>query len=147
MYIFFAGRHWVRIMQSWTAPLWCVLVVISLTEGQDEHPNDSLKTAIEAVSRRQRDLAGPRPNYYASGGLSHYRYADRDTEPVDELAFLTAPRDFTGKMVWGCHGMHESSDHCIQSLESVAACDRLKTQFNALPKTSFTKGRKMCVPI
>jgi hypothetical protein len=95
-------------MQSWTAPLWCVLVVISLTQGQEEQPNDSLKTAIEAVSRRQRDLAGPRPNYYASGGLSQYRYSDRDrdrdTEPVDELAFLAAPRDFTGKTVWLCHG-------------------------------------------
>lgn len=83
-------------MQSWTAPLWCVLVIISLTQGQDEQPNDSLKTAIEAVSRRQRDLAGPRPNYYANGGLSQYRYSDRDTEPVDELAFLATPRDFTG---------------------------------------------------
>jgi hypothetical protein len=91
-------------MQSWTAPLWCVLVVISLTQGQDEQPSDSLKTAIEAVARRQRDLAGPRPNYYASGGLSQYRYSDRDTEPVDELAFLAAPRDFTGKTVWRCHG-------------------------------------------
>jgi hypothetical protein len=85
-------------MQSWT-PFWCVLLVISLTQGQDEQPNDSLKTAIEAVSRRQRDLAGPRPNYYSSGGLSQYRYSDRDTEPVDELAFLAAPRDFTGKTV------------------------------------------------
>jgi hypothetical protein len=85
-------------MQTWTAPLWCVLLVIlSLAQGQEEQPNDSLRTAIEAVSRRQRDLAAASPNYYANGGLAQYRYSDRDAAPVDELAFLATPRDFTGK--------------------------------------------------
>jgi hypothetical protein len=91
-------------MQSWTAPFWCVLVVLTLAQGQEEQASDSLKTAIEAVSRRQRDLAGPRPNYYPNGGQSQYRFSDRDTEPVDELAFLATPRDFTGNTSWRCHG-------------------------------------------
>ncbi|PSN38927.1 hypothetical protein C0J52_11874 [Blattella germanica] len=44
-------------MKSWTAPLWCMLILLSLTQGQDDQTSDSLRTAIEAVSRRQRDLA------------------------------------------------------------------------------------------
>jgi hypothetical protein len=69
-----------------------------LTQGQNEQQNDdSLRTAIEALSRRQRDLASSGPNYYVGGGLSQYLYADRDTVPRGDLAFLGTPRDFTGK--------------------------------------------------
>lgn len=91
-------------MQIWTVPLWCVLVILPLTQGQDEQPSDSLRTAIEAVSRRQRDLAASRPGHNVNGGLASCRYSDRDVAPGDELAFLGAPRDFTGKTVWRCHG-------------------------------------------
>ena len=91
-------------MQIWTAPLWCVLVILSLTQGQDEQSSDSLRTAIEAVSRRQRDLAASRPGHNVNAGLASCLYSDRDVAPGDELAFLGAPRDFTGKTVWRCHG-------------------------------------------
>ncbi|KAJ9592163.1 hypothetical protein L9F63_001279 [Diploptera punctata] len=82
-------------MGSWKAALSCLVVLVSLALAQDEQPNDSLRTAIEAVSRRQRDLAAAGPNYY-TGSLSQYRYQDSDTEPVDGLAFLATPREFTG---------------------------------------------------
>jgi hypothetical protein len=86
------------MMQSWTTPLWCVLIALSLTQGQDDQPNDSLKTAIDALSRRQRDLAAAGPNYYVGGGLAQYRFSDRDAVPRDDLAFLATPRDFAGKL-------------------------------------------------
>ncbi|XP_069673840.1 uncharacterized protein [Periplaneta americana] len=82
-------------MHSWTSALLCLLVLLSLSQGQDEQPSDSLRTAIEAVSRRQRDLATAGSNYY-SGGLSQYRYPERDSAVPEELAFLASPRDFTG---------------------------------------------------
>ena len=83
-------------MKSWTAPLWCMLILLSLTQGQDDHTSDSLRTAIEAVSRRQRDLATDGPKYYSNAGLSQYRYPERDSAAPEELAFLATPRDFTG---------------------------------------------------
>jgi hypothetical protein len=87
------------MMQTWTTSLWCVLVIVSLTHGQDEQPIDSLRSAIEAVSRRQRDLAVSRPSYYVSGGLVPNSYSDIEAAPGEELAFLAAPRHFTGKTV------------------------------------------------
>ena len=83
-------------MRSWKAALYCLVLLASLTLGQEEQPSDSLRTAIEAVSRRQRDLAAAGPNYY-TGGLSQYRYQDGDARPGEELAFLATPREFAGQ--------------------------------------------------
>ena len=77
-------------MKGSQAALWCLVVLVSLVSGQE----DSLRSAIEAVSRRQRDLAAAGPNYY-TGGLSQYRYQESDG-PGEELAFLASPREFTG---------------------------------------------------
>ncbi|KAK7863357.1 hypothetical protein R5R35_004330 [Gryllus longicercus] len=77
-----------RRLAAWWLPLLLLAAAGAAALGDDADGGaDSLKSALEAISRRQRDLA-------ALGGaappLAHYR------APPADLAFLAPPRDFAG---------------------------------------------------
>ncbi|XP_067008307.2 zinc finger CCCH domain-containing protein 13 [Anabrus simplex] len=70
-----------------------LLLVVSLLATHIQANDDSLKSALEAISRRQRDLATSGGSGYFAG-LSQYRFPQREAE--EELAFLTPAREFAG---------------------------------------------------
>nr|CAD7428779.1 unnamed protein product [Timema monikensis] len=78
-----------RILES-SVVLINLLVAIFIS-AQDDQNNDSLKSAIEAIYRRQRDLAYAEENYR----LDPYPYP-LETKPGEDLAFIASPGDLAG---------------------------------------------------
>nr|UGX04255.1 PNPL1 [Locusta migratoria] len=77
---------------------WIVLLLVLPAAALAQANGDSLQTALDAVTRRQRDLTLPLParpsGYYA---LSQYRHqATPPDDDDDDIAFLDTGRDFTG---------------------------------------------------
>ncbi|XP_049787714.1 uncharacterized protein LOC126191042 [Schistocerca cancellata] len=73
---------------------WILLLLVLPAAALAQARGDSLQTALDAVTRRQRDLTLPaRPSgYYA---LSQYRHQAAPATD-DDIAFLDTGRDFTG---------------------------------------------------
>nr|CAD7586674.1 unnamed protein product [Timema genevievae] len=78
-------------MNDWLSKVLINLLVAIFISAQDDQNNDSLKRAIEAIYRRQRDLAYAEENYR----LDPYPYP-LETKPEDDLAFIASPGDLAG---------------------------------------------------
>nr|CAD7259475.1 unnamed protein product [Timema shepardi] len=82
---------WIIIMNDWLSKVLINLLVAIFISAQDDQNNDSLKSAIEAIYRRQRDLAYAEENYR----LDPYSYP-LETKPGDDLPFIASPGDLSG---------------------------------------------------
>nr|CAD7402216.1 unnamed protein product [Timema cristinae] len=82
---------WIVIMNDWLSKVLINLLVAIFISAQDDQNNDSLKSAIEAIYRRQRDLAYAEENYR----LDPYPYP-LETKPGEDLAFIASPGDLAG---------------------------------------------------